>query len=65
MNNDELTLGAKGRYYPYGGEWQKLWQMPLGYADKKSVEVCTAVFLRYESQRSLLKIKYAMDHLLL
>lgn len=64
-----MTLGAKGHYYPHGVEWQKLWQMSLGYADEESVEKfhkeCTAVFLSYESQRGLLKITYAMDHLLL
>ena len=69
MDYDELTLGANGHYYPHGVEYQEICKISLGYADEARVQkfhkVCTAVLLLYESQRGLLKIKYAMIHLLL
>lgn len=69
MNSENFTLGAKGHYYPHSMQFQEIWKMSNGHCDEESVEKfhkdSTAVLLRYKSQRGLLRIKYAMNHLLL
>ena len=37
MDYDELTLGAKGHYYPHAVQYQEIWQISLGYADEARI----------------------------
>ena len=61
--------GVKLHYFGHCIEYMEVWGIPIGYISEQSIEgfhqTCSMVMKRYNNQRGLLRMKYAIHQLIL